>query len=276
MDGAVLSTLFRKEVREAGRNRWLLLFGAGFTLAALAFSVLGLSGLGTFGIAGFGRTAASLLQLVMLLVPLMGLLVGAMGIASEREHGTLLTLMAQPVTAGEVFAGKFLGHLTALSLALLIGFAASGGVIGASGHSAQMAGFLWLAVLTLLLGAAHLGLGLWISSVTSRVSTAVGFALAAWLVLVFLSDLGVMGTAMILRFSPSQLLWIAMLNPVQAFKLGVVASLHGTLETLGPSGRYAMEALGPAAVPVMASTLIGWIGLALGAAFWGFRRRGAL
>ena len=105
---------------------------------------------------------------------------------------------------------------------------------------------------------------------------AVGLALAAWIMIVFLSDLGVMGTAMVLRLSPAQLLWVSLGNPLQAFKLGVVASLHGTLETLGPSGRYAMEVLGPAAVPVMAVALAAWTATLVGAAAVSFHRRGAL
>src|SRR3989338_6928294 len=101
--------ILSKEISDARKNRWFVLVAALFSLLSLSLSLLGLAGLGTLGIAGFGRTAASLLNLVLIIVPLMGLLLGAMSISGEREQGTLVTLLAQPVTASEVFIGKYLG-----------------------------------------------------------------------------------------------------------------------------------------------------------------------
>ena len=121
--------IMRKELRDAQRNRWVIWLATMFTGLSLALSYLGLSGLGTFGVGGFGRTAAGLVNLVVLLVPLMGLLMGAVSIAGEREHGTLLTLMAQPITGAEIVLGKFLGIAVALSSAVGIGFGLSGIVI---------------------------------------------------------------------------------------------------------------------------------------------------
>ena len=78
-----------QELRGTWRNRWFLLHALVFGGLAFLLSAMGLAALGRFGITGFGRTAASLLHLVMVLVPLMGLLMGAMSIAVEREHGRL-------------------------------------------------------------------------------------------------------------------------------------------------------------------------------------------
>src|SRR3989304_4796748 len=89
-------TLAQKELRDALRNRWFLLFAAVFTLLALAFSYLSLAGAGVVGFAGFGRTTASLINLVLLIVPLMALTVGAQSLSAERERGTLAYLLAQP------------------------------------------------------------------------------------------------------------------------------------------------------------------------------------
>ena len=109
MDVTTIWMMLRKEFRDAQRNRWVTLLAAMFAVLSLALSTLGLSSLGTIGITGFGRTAASLLNLVLLLVPLMGLLMGAVSVSAEREQGTLVTVLAQPVTPSEVLLGKFLG-----------------------------------------------------------------------------------------------------------------------------------------------------------------------
>ncbi|MGQ9463982.1 MAG: hypothetical protein ACUVTP_13110 [Candidatus Fervidibacter sp.] len=65
-----------------------------FVLVSLAMSWFGLAGAGIVGVAGFGRTAASLLNLIIFFVPLIGLTMGATGIAGEREQGTLLSFLS--------------------------------------------------------------------------------------------------------------------------------------------------------------------------------------
>lgn len=276
MDLHIVRTILHNEFREAVRNRWFVLCAAIFGVLALALSYLGLSGLGTFGVAGFGRTAASLLHLVMVIVPLMGLLIGALSVAGEREHGTLLTLLAQPVTPTEVLLGKFAGSASALTASLLIGFGASGAVIARYGGMSHVGGYAALVLFTLLLGLAHVAIGFCVSVVTRRASTALGLALGCWLVLVFLSDLGLMGTAMVLRLAPGELLWASLANPSQAFKLGVLQAMHGTVDVLGPSGRYAADVLGQRLLPVMAALLAAWILVPMGVALRIFTRRGAV
>ena len=109
MSFVVTWTLAQKELGDALRNRWFLLYTIAFTGLSLALSYMSLAGAGIAGFAGFGRTAASLINLVLLIIPLMALTVGAQSLAHEQEQGTLAYLLAQPVTRVEVFTGKYLG-----------------------------------------------------------------------------------------------------------------------------------------------------------------------
>ncbi len=101
--------LCAKEMRDARRNRWFLLYAVAFSILALALSYLSLAGAARVGFAGLGRTTASLINLVLLVVPLMGLTLGAAAIAGERERGQLLYTLAQPISVGEYLLGKFWG-----------------------------------------------------------------------------------------------------------------------------------------------------------------------
>lgn len=276
MEARVVGVLIRHEMREVRRNRWFLAFAAVFTVSVLGLSLMGLSGLGTFGVTGFGRTAASLLHLVMLLVPLMSLVLGALGLAGDREQGTLLTLLAQPVSAGEVFAGKWLAALAALWGVVLSGYAAAGALIVWKAGPAQAGAFAALGGYTLLLAGVCLGLGLLIAAAgPPRTGAAAGAALVVWLVIVFLSDLGMMGTAAALNLPPGPVLWMSLANPVQVFKLGAVDALHGALDILGPAGRYAADLWQDRLGWLMAGLLAGWSAAAAGGAAWLFHRTGA-
>ena len=276
MDAATIWTITRKEFRDAQRSRWVTLLAAMFAVLSLALSALGLSSLGTIGITGFGRTAASLLNLVLLLVPLMGLLMGAVSVSAEREQGTLVTVMAQPVTPSEVLLAKFLGASMALVTAISLGFGLSGLVIVRGSGVSQLSVYLNLVGLTFLLGIVHVGIGVCLSVMARRSATAIGLAVFVWLFVAFLSDLGVMGTSIVLRLTPAQLLWVCLGNPAQLFKLAAIHALHGNLELLGSSGLYAVSVLGHWLLPVLVLLLVFWVLLPLAAAFHIFHRQGAL
>lgn len=268
--------LARKELRDAHRNRWFVLYTVTFTALSLALAWMAMSGLGTSGMAGFGRTTAALINLVLLVVPLMGLTLGALSLAGEREQGTLLYLLAQPLSQTEVLLGKFLGLALALLTALILGFGLSGLVIAWQGGAAQAATYLTLVLLAFLLALASLSLGFLISATVGKGSTAVGLALFVWLVLIFFGDLGLLGTALVMRLEIVQLFTAALLNPLQIFKIAAILDLRGNLEILGPAGTYAVRTYGERLMPLLLTLLAAWTILPLAFTYLAFRRRGVL
>ena len=268
--------LCAKEMRDARRNRWFLLFAVAFSVLALALSYLSLAGAARAGFAGLGRTTASLINLVLLVVPLMGLTLGSAAIAGERERGQLLYTLAQPISAGEYLLGKFLGLTASTFVALLLGFGVAALAIGRRGGVAGAGAFAGFLGLTLLLAAAAVSLGLLISAIVERASVATGVALFAWFALVFVGDLGVMGTSLMLRLEARQLLLMTLVNPLQEFKLLAVLLLRGGLESLGPAGLYATRAVGDGLMPLLVALLLAWTALPLAGALAVLRRRGAL
>lgn len=253
-----IATIAAKELRDAKRHRWFVLFATLFAGLAIVLSLAGFWGMGVTGFAGFSRTAASLSNLVALIVPLMGLMLGSMSITNEREKGTLEILLAQPISLSEVLLGKWFGLSAALTAAVLLGFGLSRLVIASSTTTEQIGAYLHLLVFTLLLGYANLSVGVLISTLSAKNSTSVSIALTFWLVVVLLSDLGLMGTAIVLKLKPQTLLWLAMLNPVQVFRVSVLKALQGNLELLGPAGTYAMDVFGQRLSFLLAIWLIVW------------------
>lgn len=271
MELRVIWTLAQRELREALRNRWLWFFAAGFAVLALALSRSSLASAGYSGLGGFGRTTASLVNALLLFVPLLGLTVGAEIIAGDRERGSLTYLMAQPVTRAEIFAGKSIGAGIALTASLALGFGLA--AIGlATAGGGDPGAFLSLAAFTFLLAIALLGLGLAISAIVRRAATASGAALIVWLGLVFLSDLGLISATIAMRPAPPGLLAWLLANPLQTFKVAAIYSLRSTLDALGPVGQYAMHRFGEALPILFLGILAAWIGLSFGLAYALFRR----
>lgn len=251
--------LAQKELRDAQRNRWFLLYALAFTGLSLALAWISLSGTGGYGLAGFGRTGASLVNLVLLIVPLMGLTLGALSLAAEREQGTLLYMLAQPINQIELLLGKFIGLALALAAALALGFGLTGLLMAMNGGGAQAGIYVTLLALACLLAVASLSLGLFLSAAVQRSATAVGLALFLWLLLVFFGDLGVMGTALALQLDINQLFALTLTNPLQLFKIAAILNIRDNLEVLGPAGVYALRTFGDGLLPLLVGLLLAWI-----------------
>lgn len=276
LDPRSIAILLAKELRDAWRNRWFLIYSVAFAVLALAMSWLSLVGIAGTGFAGLGRTAASLVNLVVLIVPLMGLTLGAGAVASERESGSFLYLLSQPVGRLEVVLGKFLGLGTAVIAALMLGFGVAALVIARRVGEADAWAFLGFLALAALVALASVSVGLLISALSGKSSVATGIALMLWLGLVFAGDLGLMGTSLALKLGVRELLFTALVNPLQQFKLAAILTLRGGLEVLGPAGLYATRTYGDALLPMLAGGLLLWILLPLAVTAFVIERRGAL
>jgi Cu-processing system permease protein len=278
MEARIVTTLFKKEISDSLNNRWFMLYAAAFTGLALLLSWLSLSsgGTGYSGFAGFGRTAASLVNLVLLVVPLMALTIGASSLSGERERGTLSYLLSQPVDRSEVLIGKYLGLAGALLGALALGFGLSAMIIAGRGGQTDAKAYGLLVVFAFILALGMLSLGFLISVLTRKSAVATGVALFAWLSLVFVGDLGLMGTTLAFKLPIHTLFNLALINPLQVFKMSALISINSTLDVLGPAGVYAMQTYRDNLTWLFLGSLLAWIVLPLFATYVVFDRRGDL
>jgi Cu-processing system permease protein len=271
---ASVGAFARREFREALVSRWFILYTIAFTVLAVAVAFVSLAGVGSHGFAGFGRTTAGLLNLIMLVVPLIALTAGAGAIAGERERGTLLYLLAQPVSRLEILAGKFTGLALALCCSLALGFGVSAAVLLWRTGGAGLGAFAVLVAFSCALAIAMLAVGLLISVLSRSSGVATGIGLFTWLALVFLSDLGLMAGTILFRLRVQEVFAVGIANPLQAFKMAVLAGMNTTLDVLGPVGVYATQTIGSHLLWVLAAVLVAWGVLPFLAAAMLFTRRG--
>jgi Cu-processing system permease protein len=107
---SVVGTVLRHELRNVARNRGVLVFGLGTLL--LTESVLRLTESAT-------RTLATLLDLVLLVVPLVTTMFGIIGWHASREFNELL--LAQPVRRRSLFTGLYLSLVLPLAAVFALG-----------------------------------------------------------------------------------------------------------------------------------------------------------
>ena len=233
--------------REAGQalgSRWFVLASGCFLVLSLGLSMLGLAGAERSGLAGFDRTTASVLNLALLFVPLVTLTLGGLAIAGPLEDASMGGLLAQPITRLEVYVGTYAGLLAAVGAAVCTGFGATGLIVGARAGSGNVQAFLGLVALMLLLGSATLALGTFLSVALRTRARVVGAAFSAWLLLVYVSDLGVIGLTIARNLRPAQVFVLALLNPVEQARLLGTLLLSDRLDVLGPVGVFGLDTFG--------------------------------
>jgi Cu-processing system permease protein len=244
MDYKNISLLIQKEARESLRNRWFILYTICFSGIALLLLLLSTSREEIAGISGFGRTAASLINLVLLFIPLIALVTGALSISNERENGTLSYLLSHPIMKTEIFFGKFIGLLLSLCISISLGFGLAGIAISVKGGGQDISKFLIISLLSALLAASLLSIGLLISAYSRSGARAIGFAVFLWLFFIVISDLGIMGTSVVMDLGIKQVFTLTLFNPTDVFKITSILILSPRFEILGPVGIYALNTFG--------------------------------
>lgn len=218
-----------QELTVAIRSRWTQIFAATFAVLALAVAGSGYVISGGSGVQDLARTATSLTQLVVLVIPMMALLVGTTSFSPERGAAELL--FSQPVSRATVVMGKLLGLLEALTAAQALGFGAAGLVIFSQSGVEGLPGFALLFAGSVVLTAIFLSLSAWIAGGDGRSRTrALALSVVVWFAAVVLFDVAALGIASLLRSGPaSRVLMVATLvNPVDAVRTGALLGIQGT------------------------------------------------
>lgn len=266
-------TIARRELGDAVRSRWFILYTITFTGLGLSVSYISAASTGGSGLSGFGRTTAGLINLVLLVVPLMALTAGAGSIASDRERGMLCYLLAQPVTRVEVLLGKYLGLAAALAACIALGMGLCALILAWKGESTRPESLLWLTGLTFGLALGMLSVGMLLSTLGRKASGAVGMAIFLWLTFVFATDLALMAGTLAFKLRIQELFALSLLNPLQVFKMWSLLSVESSLDILGPAGLYASEEYGRMLHLIFGGCMAAWVIVPLIAAGIVFSRR---
>jgi len=243
MDTHAITTIARQELVVNIRNRWTLVFAGVFGVLVLAISYFGLVTGGALGFQGFARTSASLLNMVLYIVPLVALTMGTLSFTSEKSASELL--FSQPVTRGEILVGKFLGLFASIFTATLIGFGLAGIIIGAKAGTEGALRYPAFIGFSLMLALIFLSLSALISAICRRKSKAFGVALFVWFFFVLFYDLLVIGATFLFKERTANALIFGSLfgNPVDMVRVASLMILNGK-DIFGAGGAALLRFLG--------------------------------
>lgn len=259
-----------KEFRDRIRNRWLLAVALIFSLFALAIAYFGSAQLGEVGFRSIDVTIASLVSLVIYLVPLIALILGYDAIVGERERGSLELLQSMPITRFEILLGKYLGLSAALASSTAIGFGAGLLPLAAELSTRDVWHYAGFVLSAILMGLAFLSISLLVSVVAQDRVRASGVAIALWFFFVLIFDLLLMGALVATQGNLGSAVFAAllMLNPADVFRLLNIFSSQQVQNMYGLATVMPETLTNPA---LLVAILLGWIAVPFLLANWRFK-----
>jgi Cu-processing system permease protein len=255
---AILQIL-RYQLRDAARSRWVLAYGLLFLLLTE----------GLFRLGGGGeRVVVSLLNAVLLLVPLVGLLFGALHFYNSREFMELM--LAQPLERSVLFGGLYGG----LALPLILAFALGVGLPFAW-HGGGGAALLALLGVGVALTLVFTGVAFLVALAFEDRAKGMGAALLLWLGAGIIWDGLVLLLVLLFSDYPLEkpMLILTFLNPIDLGRVLLLLQLD-IAALMGYTGAVFRRFFGSeTGVITSAAALVIWTGAPLWLGFLRFKRK---
>jgi len=271
METAQIATIASKEFWDRIRNRWVLAVALVFTAFALVIAYFGAAQQGAVGFRSIDLTIASLVSLVIYLIPLIALVLGFDAIVGERERGSLDLLLSMPITRLELLLGKYFGLAAALAFSTIAGFGLVAIVLSAKLDLNALYHYFGFMLSSVLLGCAFLSLAVMLSVFAADRTRASGLAIATWFFFVLVFDLLLLGALVVTggQWGGEIFPYLLLATPADVFRILNIFSLDD-VRTL-----YGLATVFPRALAdpwLLGLVMLAWIVVPLGIASWRFRK----
>lgn len=251
------------QVRDIGRNRWMIAYA--LVLLGLTETLFRLSGDGS-------RVVLSLLNVVLILVPLVALTFGTLHLYNAREFIELL--LAQPVGRRSLFLGLWSGVMLPLAGALLLGLGIPFIAHGSSAAVPARSALLLLGTGTLLT-AVFTAIAFLLALRFEDRTRGFGAALLVWLTCAVVYDGVVLLVTTLFANYPLErpLLALTVLNPLDLGRVLLLLDLD-VAALMGYTGAVFQQFLGTTlGLGVAVTALLIWVMVPLGLAAKRFERK---
>lgn len=271
MEFTQIGIIAGKEFWDRIRNRWVLAVALVFTVFALAIAYFGGAQQGAVGFRSIEFTIASLVSLVIYLIPLIALILGFDAIVGERERGSLDLLLSMPITRFELLLGKFLGLAAALAFSTLAGFGLVAIVLATQLNLGALFHYFGFMLSSVLLGMAFLSLAVMVSVFAADRTRASGMAIALWFFFVLVFDLLLLGALVVTggHYGGEIFPYLLLANPADVFRILNIFSLEDVRSMYGLATVFPATLANPW---LLGLVMFAWIVAPLAIANWRFRK----
>ena len=175
----LILNIAKKEIMDNLRNKWIIIITILFAILTLLASYAG-SYFSQGEWQDLEATVIAMSGLVQIFISIIGLMLGYAAIVGEIERGSMGPLLSLPIKRLEIILGKLVGLGSVLTITILLGFGIAGVYIGLNVQDVNYGEYLIFIGASILIGLVFLSLGLFLSSLFKKRSTAMGAAIFVW------------------------------------------------------------------------------------------------
>jgi len=251
------------DVKESLRSKWFYVYSVVFGGLMALFFITGVSDSVVMGFTGLSRMLLIFIQVTIIILPIFILITTVKSISGDRESNVLEYMLSFPVSLKDYYWGKMLGRFATVFLPVFLALML-GVVFGMfKGGALPWKMIFVYSALLFSLSFVFLGLAFFLSTILKSTDIALGASFVVWIVLLAFIDIALMGLMLQNRVSDEVVITLAMLNPIEVFRIGAISLFDPELTVIGPVAYYLLDTLGSTILIVYAFVYPIVIGLLL-------------
>ena len=255
------------DIKESLRSKWFYVYALVFGGLMALFFITGVSDAVVMGFTGLSRMLLIFIQVTIIILPIFILVTTVKSISGDRESNVLEYMLSFPVSLKDYYWGKMVGRFATVFLPVFFALAL-GVVFGLFKGGDLPWGMVFLySALLFSLCFTFLGIAFFLSSIVKSTDVALGSSFVVWIVLLAFIDIALIGLMLQNRVNDEVILTIAMLNPIEVFRIGAITLFDPELTVIGPVAYYLLDTLGAKLLivyavvyPIFVGTLFAWFG----------------
>jgi ABC-2 type transport system permease protein len=233
------------DIKESLRAKWFYVYALVFGGLMGLFFISGITNAVVMGFTGLSRLLLVFMQVTIIILPIFILITTVKSISADRESNVLEYMLSFPISLKAYYWGKIVGRFMTVFLpviiALLIGVI--WGIIKGGAELPWMMVFLYSGLI-FSMSVLFLGIAFFISTLVKSHDIALGLSFSVWIFLLAFIDIALIGLMMQNRVPDGVIITIAMLNPLESFRIGAIALFDPELTVIGPVAYYLLDTLG--------------------------------
>jgi ABC-2 type transport system permease protein len=208
------------------------------------FFLSGITDSVVMGFSGLSRLLLVFIQITIIILPIFILITTVKSISADRESNILEYMLSFPISLKEYYWGKFLGRFITVFFPVLIALLI--GIIWGvyKGGNLPWKMIILYTLLILAITITFLGIAFFISTVVKSHDIGLAVSFGVWIVLLGFIDVALIGLMMQNRVADELVLTIAMLNPIEVFRVGAISLFDPELTVFGAVAYYLLDTLG--------------------------------
>ncbi len=232
------------DMKESLRSKWFYVYSLLFGGLMALFFITGVSDAVVMGFTGLSRMLLIFIQVTIIILPIFILITTVKSIAGDRESSVLEYMLSFPVSLKEYYWGKMIGRFATVFMPVFVALMMGVAFGLFKGGELPWSIILLYSVLLLSLCFTFLGLAFFLSSIVKSTDIALGSSFLLWIFLLAFIDIALIGLMLQNRVDDTIVLTLAMLNPIEVFRIGAITLFDPELTVIGPVAYYLLDTLG--------------------------------